>query len=152
MPDELETLRSEVSANHRRVISVRLRVLEDSCLRLLDLFQPRESSMTARAPLPKEKTEDVSRLIAELTAQIAHVKSDLTLEQAVIDARREASAIVSAMSVDLEELHPRFLGGYGKVPPLLSQYLENQIGECLNVVQRIHRALGMPASPPANEE
>jgi hypothetical protein len=152
MPEQLQALQSQVSANHRRVISVRLRVLEDSCLRLLDLFLPHEASMTARSPLPQENAAEISRLVADLTAKIAQVKSDLTLEQAFIDARREASAIVSAMSVDLEELYPRFLGGYGKVPPLLAHYLDNKIGECLDVIGKIHRELGIRAGPPAESE
>jgi hypothetical protein len=152
MPHELQALRSEVSANHRRVISVRLRVLEDSCLRLLDLFQPRSSVMTRRQPLPPEKAADVSRLITELTAHIARVKRDLVLEENQMEARREASAVVSAMSVDLEELYPRFLRGYGKVPPVLSQYLDTTIGECLSTLRRLQQALGTPAGPPAQPE
>ena len=131
---------------------MRLRVLEDSCLRLLDLFQPRSSVMTRRQPLAPEKTTDVNRLVTELTAKIARVKQDLVLEEAQIDAHREASAVVSAMSVDMEELYPRFLRGYGKVPPLLAQYLETQISECLNTVNRLQHALGMPASPRAQED
>lgn len=151
MSEDLQALQSQVSANHRRVISVRLRVLEDSCLRLLELFQARKTSMTVRTPLPPEKTREVARLLSDLTARIAQLKSDLVLEQASIDARREALAIVSAMSVDLEELRPRFLKGYGKMPPRLSDYLDEEISECLGVVNRIHRELGTPADPPARK-
>jgi hypothetical protein len=145
MSEDLEALQAQVSANHRRVISVRLRVLEDSCLRLLDLFQNRETSMTARTPLPAERIGEIRRLASELTARIAQLKSDLALEQASIDARREALAIVSAMTVDLEELQPRFLKGYGKVPPPVADYLNHKIADCLGVMNRIHHELGLPA-------
>jgi hypothetical protein len=145
MPDESQSLPSETSANHRRVISVRVRVLEDACLRLLDLFRPHESSLTSRSPLPPESAAEIERLVAELSARIARIKSDLNLEQAQLDARREASALASSMTVDLEELHPRYLRGYGKLPPGLASYLENWIRDSLGLVEKVHRELNKAA-------
>jgi hypothetical protein len=151
MPDELAALRSKISPNHRRVIAVRLRVLEDACQRLLDLFHARESSLTVRVPLPPHQAEDVSRLVRELSGKISGMKSDLTLRHTVIDARREASALVYAMTVDAEELFPRYLRGYGELPPALAKYLESRMTECLRVIEKIHQALGVPAQPPEEE-
>ncbi len=149
MPDELAALRSKVSPNHRRVIAVRLRVLEDSCQRLLDLFHARDSSLTTRVPLPPHKAHDVRRLVKELTEKISGMRSDLNLRPTVVDARREASALVYAMTVDAEELFPRYLRGYGEVPPTLAEYLESRMTECLQAIEKIHQALGEPAGRPA---
>lgn len=151
MPDEPPALASETSANHRRVISVRVRVLEDACFRLLDLFRPHESSLSSRAPLPRESAAEIERLVSELTSRIALIKSDLDLEQAQLDARREASALVSSMTVDLEELHPRYLRGYGKLPAALAAYLESWIRESLRLVEGIHRELKPPRHPRRRE-
>lgn len=148
MPDDPHCLRSETSANHRRVISVRVRVLEDACLRLLDLFHPHESSLTSRSPLPPESAAEIERLVSELSAQIARIKSDLHLEQAQLEARREASALVSSMTVDLEELHPRYLRGYGKLPAGLAAYLESWIRESLGLVEKVHQELNRVVRPP----
>lgn len=140
-PDQLQALRAELSANHRRVISVRLRVLEEYCQSLAELFRPVSSSLTRRAPLPEEKAAEVSPLLSELVARISRMQGDLGLEPDTPDARRQASALVSAMAVDLEELYPRYLKGYGEVPPLLAKYLDERIGDCLGCVSRIHQAL-----------
>ena len=151
MPDELAALRSKISPNHRRVIGVRLRVLEDACQRLLDLFHARESSLTVRVPLPPHQAQEVGRKVQELLEEISRMKSDLALRHTVVDARREASALVYAMTVDAEELFPRYLRGYGELPPALAKYLESRMIECLRVIEKIHRALGIPAQPPAEE-
>ena len=151
MSENLQALQSQLSANHRRVLSVRLRVLEDSCLRLLELFRARESSMTVRTPLPQEKAEEITRLASDLVAKIGQLKTDLNLQQASVDARREAMALVSAMSIDLEELQPRFLKGYGKVPPLVADYLNRKVPECLDVMSRMNRELTVPSGARAQK-
>ena len=39
MEPQTQPVIDEVSDNHRRILSVRLRLLEEDCLQLLDLFQ-----------------------------------------------------------------------------------------------------------------
>ncbi len=139
--DKLAALRAEMSAHHRRVIAVRLRVLENYCRTLLDLFTPLKAHLTRRKPLPAEHAEEIRRRVDDLVERIARMHRELNLEPAQVDARRQASALVSSMGVDLEELRPRYLKGYGEVPPSLAEYLDEQIGDCLDCVARLHRAL-----------
>lgn len=141
MTDELPALRSQVSGNHRRVISVRMRLLEESCLRLLDLFRPLETTLTSRRALPQEKEEEVERMALELRSKISQVKSELGLERAHQDGEREARAVVAAMTTDIEELHPDYLKGYGQVPDGLALYLEIRINELLGLMRKIGQAL-----------
>jgi len=145
-------LRTQVSDNHRRVISVRMRLLEESCFRLLGLFRDMESTLTARKALPREKSEEVERLTLQLRAEIARMKSELGLERAHIDAGREARALLTAMKINVEELRPRYLNGYGVVPEALSLYLEIQINGLLRIMQEIRQALERPLSEVAPED
>jgi hypothetical protein len=141
-----ENLRSQVSGNHGRVISVRLRVLEESCLRLLTLFRDTDSTLTERRALPPAKAQAVERLVRELDSKIAQMKAELGLERAHIDAAREAKTLVTAMAVDIEELHPAYLKGYGEVPEAIGRYLETELSELLRITRELGRTLAGAAS------
>jgi hypothetical protein len=141
MADESPPLLAQISSNHRRVISVRLRALEEFGLSLLQLFRPADSILTFRQTLPPEKAERVQRLVAEFTAVILQMKTDLGLERVRRDAAREAAALVAVMTVNVEELHPHYLKGYGKVPDGLADYLKVQVDELVRVLEMIEQAL-----------
>lgn len=142
MADPLERLQTKLSHNHRRVISIRMRVLEESCLHLLDLFHDLNLTLTTRSALPQEKAREIRRLVEGLRKKISQTKSELGLQRARMDAGREAGALVAAMTVNVEELHPDYLKGYGPVPESLALYLEIQISEFLWLLHEIQQALG----------
>lgn len=145
MPDELQALKSEVSANHRRVISVRMRLLEQSCLKLLDLLRGVESTLNSRSALPQEKAKEVEQLVLAVRSKIARIKADLGLESYRQNAVREAGALVAAMAINVEELHPDYLKGYGQVPETIALYLEHRMREFLGLIQQVNAALGNAA-------
>ncbi|MGD0696440.1 MAG: hypothetical protein ABSB82_16585 [Terriglobia bacterium] len=146
MVDPSENLRLQVGSNHRRVISVRLRILEESWMRLLDLFRPMDSILTARRALPREKAEEVRQQVLTLGAKLAEMKTDLGLERSDEDPAREARALIAAMITGIEELHPHYLRGYGKVPESLESYLETRLKGLLQVMDRIAKTLARPVS------
>lgn len=146
MADEGDLLWTQVSGSHHRVLSVRLRLLEESCLKLQDLFRDVNTTLTVRRGLPPEKAEEIERLSFGLRSVISRTKSDLRLERAQMDAAREASALVAAMIVDIEELHPHYLKGYGQVPQGLALYLEGRIRELLRLMHEIRQVLRKPTS------
>jgi coenzyme F420-reducing hydrogenase alpha subunit len=137
----MESLRSEVSENHRRALSVRLRILEESALALMELFRAVDSTFTERDALPEERAGEAETLVAELQSRISRMKSELGLERTRVDAKRYANALVVAMSVNVEELHPDYLKGYGAVPEDLAKYLKLEIHDLLQLMQRLGRVL-----------
>jgi hypothetical protein len=137
MPEEFEQQKLKISGNHRRVISVRLRLLDESCSRLLELFHDVDSILTERRALPPEKADQATHLVAELRLQIAQMRTTLGLSRARVDAVREAETLVSAMSVDVEELYPHYLKGYGEVPRELDLYLQAQLDELLHILHEL---------------
>lgn len=135
------SLQSLISPNHRRVISVRMRLLEEYCLHLLELFRPFESTLTSRAQLPQEKAEDIRQGIAAFRSKIGKIKADLGLEHARRSAKQEAVALVITMITTVEELHPRYLKGYGEVPESLNDYLQECLKDLLQTLEAMDRIL-----------
>ena len=135
----------EVSGNHRRILAVRLRLLEEDCFKLLDLFHTEARSLFERGALPEERADEIRELSAQLRARIAKMKADLQLEPAQLDPERVAHALTTSMSVGIEELYPEYLKGYGTVPEALASYLRSSVVEMLAISKRINRALeGLP--------
>ena len=135
-----------VSSSHRRALSVRLRLLEEASAQLLGLFRSTDGILLTRQGLPREKRTELVLQADRLRALIARAKLELGLETAHRDAAREADAIITAMTVNIEETHPRYLKGYGAVPPPLGEYLEELVARLLEIMREIRRALGKSES------
>jgi hypothetical protein len=136
-----ESLQSLIGHNHRRVISVRLRLLEEYSLQLLELFEPLEAELTSRDPLPQEMSQKMESEITALRSRIRAMKAELGLEHSERSARREAAALVSTMITYVEELHPRYLKGYGSLPEPISHYLKDRLKGLVETLNKISRAL-----------
>lgn len=136
-----QPLESLISRNHRRVISVRLRLLEEYSLNLLELFEPLETELTSRVPLPQGMAEKMEREIAALRSMIRAMKAELGLEHCERSAPREAAALVSTMITYIEELHPRYLKGYGLMPDPISRYLKDRLKGLADALDKISRTL-----------
>jgi hypothetical protein len=135
-----QPLQTLISQNHRRVISVRLRLLEEYSIQVLELFKPLESELTWRAALPQRMGAGMEREISALRSMIRAMKAELGLEPCERSAPREAAALVSTMMTYIEELHPRYLKGYGSMPEPVSRYLKERLkglAEELNKISRI---------------
>jgi hypothetical protein len=141
-----ESLRSQVGESHRNALSVRLRALEESALALMELFQAVDRTLTQRDALPRERAGEAERLVAELRSRIARIKSELGLEPARVHAKRYANVLVVDMSVNVEELHPDYLKGYGEVPEDLAKYLKVEIHDLLKLIRQIGRVLRTEAT------
>jgi len=136
-----QPLKSLIGHNHRRVLSVRMRLLEEYSIRLLELFRPHESVLTSRSPLPGEMAEAMESEIAALHSRIRDMKAELGLEHSRRSARREAAALVSTMVTYVEELHPRYLKGYGSIPDPISRYLKDCLKGLTESLDKISRTL-----------
>lgn len=134
-------LKSLISSNHRRVISVRMRLLEEYSLKLLELFHPVDSVLTSRAPLPQEKAKEIEDEIAAFRSRIRDMKAELGLERDHRSSQREASALVTTMATYVEELHPRYLKGYGSMPNSIDRYLKECMKGLSETLNKINETL-----------
>jgi gas vesicle protein len=103
---EFDKLREKLSGNHRRVLSVRLRLLEELSAHFGDLFREGNLSLKERHALSHNKSENVLRVVGELRSKVSQMKNDLGPEVERIDAVREAKALASAMQVDIVSCAP----------------------------------------------
>ncbi|HUZ45412.1 MAG TPA: hypothetical protein VMW54_02120 [Terriglobia bacterium] len=143
---------SKMSPNHRRVLSVRLRLLEDYGLQLHELLRPVESAFTSRPALPPEKAEKLNSALLAFRSRIRRIKTELELEHHHQNVKREAMALVATMMNSVEELHPRYLDGYGNVPDPLAAYLQGclpDLSKALDAANRILADDSEKHSPPA---
>ncbi|HEX5412465.1 MAG TPA: hypothetical protein VFZ27_11475 [Terriglobia bacterium] len=85
-----QPLESLISRNHRRVISVPMRLLEEYSIQLLELFEPFESEFISRESLSHKMAEKVEREITALRSMLRSMKDDLGLEHYKRSAPREA--------------------------------------------------------------
>ena len=132
-----QPLHSMIGPNHLRVLSVRLRLLEEYSNRLQELFRPFESILSSRSSLPEEMAGPVESEIATLHSRIREMKAELGLEPMHRSARREAAALLSTMIIYIEELHPRYLKGYGSIPEPISHYLKESLKGLLETLDKI---------------
>ena len=136
-----QPLESLISHNHRRVISVRMRLLEEYSLQLLELLEPFDAELTSRAPLPGEMADELQHEVTILRSMIGAMKVDLGLEHCERSAPREAAALISTMITYIEELHPRYLKGYGSMPEPISVYLKDRLKELADALNKISQTL-----------
>jgi len=144
---EATSLRSEITNDQSRLIAAHLRTLEESCMRLLELFRPFDSSLLRRQPLPHEKAEDLHRMVARLRSRGSEAAWDLGLPRAHQDARWEAASLVATMHENLGELlHLRDGNG---VTEDLAGYLEDLVKDFRHIVADIDRRVGKSISKAA---
>lgn len=142
-----------MSPNHRRVLSVRMRLLENDCRQLLELLRPAAPGGSPAETLPAEKAQKVERALRNFLSRISQIRTELELDDVQQNVRRAAAALVAGMRTNVEELDPRYLKGYGAVPDPLARYLQ----ECLQGLEEPLRAVsriladGAQAPPPEAE-
>ena len=141
---EATSLRSEITNDQSRLIAAHLRTLEESCMRLLELFRPFDSSLLRRQPLPQDKAEVLHRMVARLRSRVSEAAWDLGLSRAHQDARREAASLVATMDDNLREL--LHLRDGNELPEGRAEYLTRLAQELQRIVTEIDRAVGKPVS------
>ena len=144
MSEPSSLVSDSLSADHRRVVSVRLRKLADYCASLMGLLEAEPSVAQPQTSGARADAKEARSLLAALQEHIARAQAELGLRAARRDRAREARALVATMLVSIEELHPEHLKGYGKVPKNLAGFLETKTREFAELVEEIARKLGSP--------
>jgi GTP-binding protein EngB required for normal cell division len=108
------------------------------------------SVSTSKAAFPKyhlditpAQRRTIEDYIARLRAQLARVLDGqgIPKSNASIPARRAVCATLAFVDLAVEELKPKYMRGYGEVPPDVAVELEGIVGELQGLVSRFDRYL-----------
>jgi GTP-binding protein EngB required for normal cell division len=108
------------------------------------------SVSTSKAAFPKyhlditpAQRRTIEDYIARLRAQLARVLDGqgIPKSKASIPARRAIYTTLAFVDIAVEELKPRYMRGYGEVPPDVAVELEGIVGELQGLVSRFDRYL-----------
>lgn len=124
--------------NHRRVVSVLLRGLEQACDEIDASF--RESPGTLRrihddlSPAQRSTLREMTRRVR---GEIRRLASEIELDTSVGSQRRTVLALLSASIVNLEESEPRNLRGYGAMSPEAEARLGSEFQRLIGLFEQM---------------
>ncbi|HKW87320.1 MAG TPA: hypothetical protein VJN21_01035 [Candidatus Acidoferrales bacterium] len=132
------TEKLKLGENHRRVVSVLLRGLEQACDEIEATF--RESSGTLRRihdDISSHQRDALRELTARLRAEIRRLASEIELDTSVGSQRRTILALLSASIVNLEESEPKKLRGYGAMSPEAESRLAGEFERLISLFEQM---------------
>ncbi|HEV2488513.1 MAG TPA: hypothetical protein VGT03_01800 [Candidatus Acidoferrales bacterium] len=128
------TEKLKLGENHRRVVSVLLRGLEQACEEIDASF--RESPGTLRRiqdDLSPAQRSTLRGMTQRVRGEIRRLASEIELDTSIGSQRRTVLALLSASIVNLEESEPKKLRGYGS----MSKEAEDRLA------QEVQRLIGL---------
>jgi hypothetical protein len=128
----------KLSENHRRVVSVLLRGLEQACDEIDASFQ--ESPGTLRQiheDLSAPQRSALRQMTQRVRGEIRRLASEIELDSSSRSQRRTVLALLSASIVNLEESEPRKLRGYGSMSPEAEARLSAEFQRLLSLLEQM---------------
>jgi hypothetical protein len=140
MPDRASKLK--LSDNHRRVVSVLLRGIEQMC-DSISAWLDRKPGVLARLEddLEAAQRERLRVVVEEVRVELRRIAADIELQRASESPRRAIRALVSAMSVELEERQSPRLAGYGPLSDAAKEKIDAEIDRLLALLGRMTEVL-----------
>lgn len=114
---------------------------------------------TSSSPFPKyvqdltdEEQRDMRRRIADLRSEILTFLKEqhILVPEPAISARHSIITSLGYIDIAVEELKPRYLGGYGVVPPALVPELATSVEELQRMVKSAIAAMKKSGNPSDN--
>lgn len=128
----------KLSENHRRVISVLLRSLEQACDEIDASF--RESPGTLRRihdDLSPTERSTLRQMTQRVRDEIRRLASEIELDTSVGSQRRTVLALLSASIVNLEESEPKKLRGYGSMSKEAEDRLAHEVQNLIGLFEEM---------------
>ena len=128
----------KLGENHRRVVSVLLRGLEQACDEIEATF--RESPGTLRRihdDLSPAQRSALRELTQRVRGEIRRLASEIELDTSIGSQRRTVLALLSASIVNLEESEPQKLRGYGVMLPEAESRLGKEFHHLVSLFEQM---------------
>src|SRR5713101_165523 len=124
MPEKLH-----LGENHRRVISIVIRNLEQMCEEIEHWIErPSDTLLDFEHDLSIEQPDRLRHLIAELRGEIRRITTEVELNRGSKSRKGAIRALLSVHLVELEETESSRLRGYGRLSEEAKQKLDQEVG------------------------
>jgi hypothetical protein len=131
----------ELSGTHRRVLTIRLRAVEEAIAAIRQTFNGRPEDgmlLTYAEPVTESAYPQLQALAAQLEERLKRVVEALELQPSQRSLRRELLGQLNICWVDVEDARPEALTGYGELSPEAAAYLDVEIRQlCRLLMQAI---------------
>lgn len=148
---------TDLNEHHRRRLLVSCQYID----RLLASIENAAAAGTSLSPFPRyvqdltaQEQEDMRERVARLRAQLpAFLKRrDIAIPGPTISARHSIVTSLGYIDIAVEELKPRYLGGYGRVPSALIPELTSAVEELQATVKAAISAIKKATASDGNGE
>ena len=132
------TEKLKLSENHRRVVSVLLRGLEQACDEIEATFRQAPGMLDRihddLSPAQRERLRDS---VLCVRGEIRRLTAEIELDASFRSQRRTILALLSSSIVNLEESEPMKLRGYGPMSPQAEARLSAEIQRLIELLEQM---------------
>lgn len=124
--------------NHRRVVSVLFRGLEQACDEIDATFRESPGALRHVADdLSSKQRSALLEMTERVRIEIRRLTSEIELDISIRSQRRTILALLSSCIVNLEESEPKKLRGYGPMSPEVEARLSNEFQRLIELLERM---------------
>lgn len=150
------TEQNTLNEHHRRRLLVSCQYVDQLLASIERIIAGTSSSPFPRyvQDLTAEEQREMQQGIADLRSQIVVFlkENNILVPEPAISARHSIITSLGYIDIAVEELKPRYLGGYGIVPPALAPGLTRSVEELQGMVKSALAAMKQSAPPADNHE
>lgn len=133
MPEKLK-----LGENHRRVVSVLLRGLEQACDEIEATFRQTPGALRhVENDLSSKQHSALREMTDRVRREIHRLASEIELDISIRSQRRTVLALLSSCIVNLEESEPTKLRGYGPMSPEIEARLSSEFQRLIELLERM---------------
>jgi predicted phage gp36 major capsid-like protein len=131
-----------LSDNHRRVLSVLLRGVEQGCEQIAGWMAKQPGVlMQVEDDLSSEQRRKLEALHEKLRRELQRIEQEIELQTSTESPRRSIRALASAMTVDLEDRKSPRLDGYGPLPADVKTRLDAELNRLIALLEAMVEVL-----------
>lgn len=128
----------KLGENHRRVVSVLLRGLEQACDEIDATLRESPGALRlVRDDLTPAQHSALQQMTERIRGEIRRLAGEIELDTSVGSQRRTILALLSACVINLQESEPKKLGGYGEMSPEAEARLSSEFQRLIELLQQI---------------
>lgn len=135
----------KLGENHRRVVSVILRGLEQACDEIdATLHESPGTLRRVRDDLTPAQHSALQQMTGRVRGEVRRLASEIELDTSVGSQRRTILALLSACVINLQESEPKKLRGYGEMSQEAEARLTSEFQRLIDLLQQVAAIVEQP--------